>query len=77
MLKKILLSSAIVVTAGALAFGASGIADASPAPSAPSATHAAAKGTANATSVPKVGKNFNCANADKVLAALATTAAGG
>jgi hypothetical protein len=68
MLKKILLSSAIVVTAGALAFGASGIADASPAPSAPSATHAAAKGTANATSVPKVGKNFNCANADKVLA---------
>ena len=68
MLKKILLSSAIAVTAGALAFGASAIADASPASSAPTATHAAAKDTANATSVPKVGKTFNCANADKVLA---------
>jgi hypothetical protein len=70
MLKKILLSSAIAVAAGALSFGASAIADASPSSSssAPTATHAAANSTAQATRVPKVGKTFNCANADNVLA---------
>ena len=68
MLKKVLVSSAIAVAAGALSFGASAIADASPSSSAPTATHAVANSTAQATRVPRVGQKFNCANADKVLA---------
>ena len=67
MLKKVLVSSAIAVAAGALSFGASAIADASPS-SAPTANHAVANSTAQATRVPRVGQKFNCANADKVLA---------
>jgi len=74
MLKKVLVGSAIAVAAGTLSFGASAIADASPASSAP--THAAATGTAHATRVPRVGKNFNCANADKVLARIQKGEAG-
>ena len=75
MLKKVLVSSAIAVAAGALSFGASAIADASPS-SAPTANHAVANSTAQATRVPRVGQKFNCANADKVLARIQKGEAG-
>ncbi len=76
MLKKVLVSSAIAVAAGALSFGASAIADASPSSSAPTANHAVANSTAQATRVPRVGQKFNCANADKVLARIQKGEAG-
>jgi hypothetical protein len=60
MLKKMVATAAIVVTAGALSFGAVSLVGASPA-------QAAAKARTPASQVPKVGKNFNCANATKVL----------
>lgn len=58
MLKKMVATAAIAVTAGALSFGAVGLVGASPA-------QAAAK--TPSSQVPKAGKKFNCANATKVL----------
>jgi hypothetical protein len=60
MLKKMMATTAIAVTAGALSFGAVGLVGVSPA-------QAAAKAKTPSAQVPKVGKNFNCANATKVL----------
>jgi hypothetical protein len=57
MLKKIVITTALAVAAGTLSFGAVGGASASAAPNA----------TTPSAQVPKVGKNFNCANASKVL----------
>jgi len=60
MLKKMVATAAIAVTAGALSFGAVGLVGASPA-------QAAAKAKTSSSQVPKAGKNFNCVNATKVL----------
>lgn len=62
MLKKMAATAAIAVTAGALSFGAVSLVGASPAQAA-----AAAKAKTPNAQAPKVGKNFNCANATKVL----------
>jgi len=58
MLKKMVATAAIAVTAGALSFGAVSLVGASPA-------QAAAK--TSSSQVPKAGKKLNCANAAKVL----------
>jgi hypothetical protein len=69
MLKKIVIISAAAVAAGTLSFGAVGLAGAAPAQS---STSPAPNAKTPASGVPKAGKNFNCANATKVLTRIQT-----
>ncbi|HUY65543.1 MAG TPA: hypothetical protein VMV06_01895 [Acidimicrobiales bacterium] len=65
MLKKIVIITAAAAAAGALSFGAVGLAGAASAPSSNPPTPTA---QTPSSQVPKAGRNFNCANASKVLA---------